>query len=624
MLALAATGAVVPAAAAGATGQPVVGAAPAAAPADSAARADAGLPARSDPAQSDPARSELARSELARSELALRDPARWDFESGTPGSVPAGCAAPAGKAPAVITAADAASGRQSLLIDDQNASAQTVLGCSFSARAGAQLALSIKPTAVRGGIAIDLTGTSTAGAGGIFHLIVVGDGAVRWYDERGGWRPLAPAGTVPTGVWSRLELGVTGDQDAVYLSVNGSYRGSAGPQTINPVRTLTGWQVASSGTATVGDTAYLDDVTVGPALARRPNAITAQYAIGPKYYLATSSTPAQMPTTAVQVPWPTAVGGKRIIASFPAHGDSATDTGNRMVISDDGGKTWQDYQSHNPMPQVPSIFITRLQDGSLYAMNYHNYATADPTRATIESATSTDNGVTWTQRDGTLTSPEPLAAYACERPAGCTAIVQVHSVVEDPDGTLYQTAYGRYQGDTKLRQILLVSKNKGLDWTVRATVANNPNLSTDKAFEGFPEGVLTRIGEHGFLMVMRTGSYLPMYQSYSSDDGYTWSTPQPVRTTTGQPVSSVFPTLERMADGSLLLLVGRPGLSLLRSRDDGKTWTPQTWVDYQNSANGFMMVTGSKTVMVFGDQGADWNRPLQYRVWSRTVIVHGR
>lgn len=548
----------------------------------------------------------------------------WDFEKDPPGTVPAGCAAPVGKAPALVTAGDAASGRHSLLIDDQTSSAQTVLGCGFRAAAGATLSLSIKPTAVRNGIAIDLTGTSTAGPGGIFHLLVAGDGAVRWYDERGGWRPMAPAGSVPIGSWSKLSLGTTRDLDAVYLSVNGQYRGSAGPQTINPVRSLAGWQVASSGTATVGDTAYVDDVSVGAALSRRPNAIGSQYSIGPKYVLATSSTPVQMPTTAVRVPWPAAASGQRILAAFPAHGDSATDTGNELMVSDDGGKRWQDYQSHNPMPQAPSIFLTRLRDGSLYAMNYHNYATGDPTRAAIESARSTDNGVTWTRNDGTLVAPEPLSAYTCERPAGCTAIVQVHSVVEDPDGTLYQTAYGRYQGDTKLRQILLVSTNKGLDWTVRATVADNPNLSTDKAFEGFPEGVLTRVGEHGFLMVMRTGSYLPMYQSYSADDGYTWSTPQPLRTTTGQPVSSVFPTLERMADGSLLLLVGRPGLSLLRSRDDGRTWTPQTWVDYQNSANGFMLVTGSKTVLVFGDHGADWNRPLQYQVWARTVVVRGR
>jgi photosystem II stability/assembly factor-like uncharacterized protein len=89
-------------------------------------------------------------------------------------------------------------------------------------------------------------------------------------------------------------------------------------------------------------------------------------------------------------------------------------------------------------------------------------------------------------------------------------------------------------------------------------------------------------------------------------------------------VSSVYPTLDRLADGSLLLLVGRPGYSLLRSTDDGQTWSEQTWVDYQDSANGYMLPLPGNTVMLFGDRGANWQSPLQYSVWSRAVTVTGR
>lgn len=547
-------------------------------------------------------------------------PTTWTYETDEPGSVPAGCATPAGKAPVTVTDEQGYDSEQSLKLDDQSASSLPTIDCPRPAQQGAQLRLRAKPE-VANGFMIDLTGTTTVSSGVVFHLLFRTDGSVNWYDG-GRWLPVAPAGTLPQGSWSQIGVGATTDQDMVYLSVNGRTIGSAGPWGVNPVTSITGFQFAGSGTAYTGDTVYLDDVSYGKALPTRPAAIMRQFQIGALHTITSSSAPTQMPNTAVRVPL--SGGGERIIASYPAHTDAAQTAGNKMVYSDDGGKTWVDDQAHNPMPDAPSYVITRLADGSLYAMNYHGYANGNLRESVIESAVSTDNGDTWTNREGILTVPQDIAPYGCERPSGCTLLVQVHNVIEDRDGTLYQSAYGKYVGDPKYRQLLLVSHDGGLNWAVQGTVAVDPDLSSSGAYEGPCEGVFVRTGLHSFLAVMRTGSYLPMYTARSDDDGKTWTPMQQMKTVTGQPVSSVFPSLERLADGSLLLMVGRPGLALLRSFDNGATWTDPVWTDYTNSANGYMLAMGGQSVMLFGDRGANWQHPNQYGVWDRLITATGR
>ncbi|WP_029138862.1 sialidase family protein [Nakamurella lactea] len=548
-------------------------------------------------------------------------PTTWTYETDPVGSVPAGCSTPAGKAAVTVTDRLGYHSDRSLELDDDSATSLPTIACARPAQQGAELTLQVDPADVANGFMIDLTGTTTAGSGPAFHLLFKADGAVNWYDGAR-WLPVAPAGTLPQRVWSTVGIGSTADQDMVYVSVNGHTVGSGGPLGVNPVTSISGFQFAGYGTASVGDTVYFDDVSFGSALPSRPAEVKRQFRIGDLHTITASDTPTQMPNTAVRVP----LGHhrERIIATYPAHTDAAQTAGNKMVYSDDGGHTWVDYQAHNPMPDAPSFFITRLNDGSLYAINYHGYANGNVRQSVIESAVSTDNGVSWTNREGVLNAPADLAPYGCERPSGCTAIVQVHNVIEDPDGTLYQSAYGKYAGDPKYRQLLLVSHDGGLNWDVQATVAVDPTLSSSGAYEGPCEGVFVRTGPHSLLAVMRTGSYLPMHSARSNDDGKTWTALQQLRTVSGQPVSSVFPAMERLGDGSLLLMVGRPGLALLRSFDDGASWSDPTWADYTNSANGYMLAMGGQSVMLFGDRGANWQRPLQYGVWNRSVTAVGR
>ena len=95
------------------------------------------------------------------------------------------------------------------------------------------------------------------------------------------------------------------------------------------------------------------------------------------------------------------------------------------------------------------------------------------------------------------------------------------------------------------------------------------------------DGILNVIGDGRFeepsfeilkdstiLCVMRTGSYSPLYKTFSKDKGYTWSEPTPFTS------NGVKPNLMLLKNGVLVLASGRPGVQLrFCIHGDGAEWT---------------------------------------------------
>jgi hypothetical protein len=207
----------------------------------------------------------------------------------------------------------------------------------------------------------------------------------------------------------------------------------------------------------------------------------------------------------------------------------------------------------------------------------------------------------------------------------------LHTVVADSDGYLYVGGYGYYASDPEVgkhrfRQVLLRSTDKeGTNWEVRATVAKNDALSTHPKYEGFGEGAVAFVGGDEMLMVMRTGSYQPMYSARSFDRGLTWSTPQKVVAGPDQlPVTGINPMLLKTPGGKLLLHFGRPGQSVMISPDGkGQNWESPVVIDYRNSANGALIMTGDDQLLAIGDRGPTWAdvKPLEQQIWSRRLTL---
>lgn len=553
-------------------------------------------------------------------------PVTWGFESDPVGAVPAGCSTPSGKVAASVTDVRAHAGSKSAELRDNSTTAQGVMVCATPSSAGADLRLSLYPEQLTNGVLVSLLGsfqgkpqTNTP----VFHLLIRPDGGVSWYDGLG-WTQIGAAGTVSVGAWNQLRVTVRPDMhQAALFAGDATLVGTAGPVGVSPVASVTGLQIASAGTASVGDTVYLDDVSVANgSKAPKPPRDRVFHLAGKVQVDSTPDSLMQMPNTATTVP--TGAGHDEILVSYPVHGDATHATGTALASSTDNGRSWTRVDGRNPFPDDQSFYLSTLANGDLLAVLYHTFMVegSGELQAEVPTAISHDGGRTWEHRDGRMTAPQPMRQIsdATSRPGHrLGGFVLVHSVVEDADGTLLQSGYGFYQDDQKFRQILLASTDGGVNWTVRGTIAANPTG------ECFCEAGISRAADGSLLAVMRTGSYLPLVQSRSTDDGVTWTAPQTITVGPGNiPVGGVFPDLVLLDNGTLVLFVGRPGQTVLASTDGtGQHWTNETSIDYLNSGNGTLVPLGRNTILTFGDQGADWtpNAPTAKGIWARSIFV---
>jgi len=556
----------------------------------------------------------------------------FTFESDTVGSVPAGCDTPSGLLPAAVSDEDAYQGEHSLRVNDTSTSATVGVTCTVAPQQGAYLSFEVNPRALQG-FMIDLVGQSLLPTGqpgnSLFRLAVGMDGGIQWWETWSAtWRELAPAGSVPLGRWSQVQLAVPADNAAMRVTVDGAYAGSAG-STVgnnssrhNAVTAITGFAFSSGGNATVGDDVFLDDITFGGPADTPASAVgTAPFHISETTTIDADGTQVGFPSPGLVVP---NGDGKRILVPYSGHPDTSNASGFRLAASDDGGMTWARAQDLNPMPYATGIYLTRLRNGDILAVNYHTYMTpgSGNRQADVETAISHDQGASWTHRTGRMTTPEPMRPIGASERPGTTlgGFVLVHTVVEDPDGTMYLSAYGYYAVDQKYRQIVLVSHDGGVNWETAATVDTaDPAKIGTSGYDGPCEGAIERVADGSLLMIIRNGWRHPMTYSRSTDNGVTWTKPQPVEVgPAGQALYSVQPTLELLPTGELLLMVGRPGLVMTVSEDGrGDDWSIPVGLDYANSENGGFAVLDPSTVVVTGDRG----RVAPWEVWSRRVTI---
>jgi hypothetical protein len=154
-----------------------------------------------------------------------------------------------------------------------------------------------------------------------------------------------------------------------------------------------------------------------------------------------------------------------------------------------------------------------------------------------------------------------------------------HSIVKLSDGSLLGVMYGYFKTDTvlcptfdpewklyKYRTLVVRSTDRGRTWDYWATVAYDPEVG----LESFCEADLLVLPDGEVLCFMRTGGsgglHTPLYLARSSDDGKTWSKPEPIAD------RGVWPSACRMESGVVVVTYGRPDNWLAFSLDDGRTW----------------------------------------------------
>jgi len=229
------------------------------------------------------------------------------------------------------------------------------------------------------------------------------------------------------------------------------------------------------------------------------------------------------------------------------------------LVTEDGGHTWSD-----PVPRTefPCPWI-RLRDGTFIGVvDYPDYVNEHV--ASFRICTSRD-GVQFEMSPGTVDGSPHKFTKGTKSFCG---MIFCRSMIEALDGSLVAQMYGRFEGDTLDRSILVRSTDRGKTWKYYSTIAYDPTVGG----EGLNEPCMVRLANHRLFCFMRNESGRPMFRSRSTDDGVTWSKPD--RMPDKYASMSVQPDLTLMHSGILACSAGRPKCQLAFCTDsDGTSWT---------------------------------------------------
>ncbi|MEZ5543309.1 MAG: sialidase family protein [Pseudomonadota bacterium] len=241
---------------------------------------------------------------------------------------------------------------------------------------------------------------------------------------------------------------------------------------------------------------------------------------------------ASVPATFAQVGAIQALGNGRWIRCFQAA--DATLYLHGGLASHDGGRTVQ------PQQAIDVEAINATPERAVLATPDMFYAVGgraeplSPGRYRLRA---------WRSTDGLRTLAEEQAQL--EIPAGSPAPEEdawyglyVHrNILVMPDGSWLLTMYGNFSVDRQeppdrssrhevkymMRSFVLTSSDAGRNWRFLATVA--APRPDDPIGEGFVEPTMTRLDDGRLLCIMRTGHHYPLYASWSSDHGRSWTSP---------------------------------------------------------------------------------------------------
>lgn len=317
------------------------------------------------------------------------------------------------------------------------------------------------------------------------------------------------------------------------------------------------------------------------------------------------------------------------------------DSAASMIHSDDAGFTFPSGINTD----TGAGWFSKLRDGSILGVEFVPKRLVDDHTVELISRRSTDNGRTWKDFTATFTTDKSFDGSKFDRG------IRVHrDIFYATDGSLLMTYYTSYAGDPLYRTELARSTDNGETWQRYATVAT----LTDGVWMG--ETGISRAVNGDLVAVHRTGTpgganVGRIYTNRSTDDGLTWTTPQPLEITTASgepaPTTGVMPVLRLMPTGIMTLTWGRPDNWIAISPDGLGNSFEQAQLTYVNhptvnatfqrfhgsSGNGAHAVVGPNRVLVVGDNCApSWGCPEtdagfttdgDYRVWKKFVDVVG-
>ena len=255
----------------------------------------------------------------------------------------------------------------------------------------------------------------------------------------------------------------------------------------------------------------------------------------------------------------TVLSNGELLAQMSSYADMHVETARSLMCwSGDGGLTWSE-----PLAARYGESALTLPSGDLLLLPYYLFPKGEGVLAAPYELCPKGKRQVRLVEDGVRVGgwPRPDRSFAPQ--LGLAGFVFNGQTVRVPGGYL-ATLYGYFQGAERYALVAAESAD-GTDWKIRSVIADEKCKLPGS--EGPCESAIARLKDGRIMCVFRMGG-APYGQTYSSDEGKTWSEPVAMP---GQ--HSVQPSLAVMKDGTVVLSGGRPGLYLWINTDGtGKDW----------------------------------------------------
>ena len=251
----------------------------------------------------------------------------------------------------------------------------------------------------------------------------------------------------------------------------------------------------------------------------------------------------------------------RLMAQMSAYADKHVKTTRSLVCwSDDGGLTWT-----KPVAgQYGEVALAIPSGDTLLLPYYLRRVGEDVLGAAYEVCPKGKREVRLTEPGVRVGGwPRPDRSFAPG--LGLAGFVFNGQTVRLKGGGYLATLYGYFEG-AKRYSLVAAESRDGVNWKVRSVVADEKCKL--RGGEGPCESAIARLKDGRIMCVFRLAGGAPYGQTFSSDDGKSWTPPVAMRGP-----HSVQPSLAVMKDGTVALSGGRPGLFLWINADGtGRSW----------------------------------------------------